>query len=371
MAFSFIEETKLLAVLFFFMGGILFSCTSREPSISDGDGAQATKTPTIVQLSVMTTDHGSGTPPPHITRISTQFSETPTNFPTHLGVSTQISSIDGMMMVYVPAGPFLMGSSDEEVDYAIENCIPEEHPEYECPRSWFKDEQPQHEVYLDAYWIDQTEVTNDMFERFLNETGATAEVIVGKAVGKIYFIDTLFSQVDHKDGIWYTAQTYDEHPVAGVTWNGASTYCEWAGKHLPTEAQWEKAARGTEGWIFPWGDEGIDCNRANYGGCVGDTTPVGDYPEGASPYGAQDMIGNVWEWVQDWFEEDYYSQSPYVNPVGPIISEEPIMGWPHVLRGGWALGDPRDTYTHRTTARWLNAPGYGSEVIGFRCVSSP
>ncbi|NLI41381.1 MAG: SUMF1/EgtB/PvdO family nonheme iron enzyme, partial [Caldisericales bacterium] len=174
---------------------------------------------------------------------------------------------DEMLMVYVPAGEFEMGDEDGALD-----------------------EQPVHTVYLDEYWIDQTEVTNGQYERCVAADSCT--------VPKSSYSSTRDS--------YYGNRSYADYPVIYVDWNQADAYCKWAGGRLPTEAEWEKASRGTDGRDYPWGDS-IDENHANYDGNIGDTSEVGRYPKGASPYGALDMAGNVWEWVSDWYAEDYYS----------------------------------------------------------------
>jgi formylglycine-generating enzyme required for sulfatase activity len=236
-------------------------------------------------------------------------------------------------MVYVPAKEFIMGSSNAQVDIALALCN-----EYlgGCQRSWFSGEQPQHPVSLDAFYIDKTEVTNAQY-RACVEAGACDAP---------------------SDTIYYDDPNYAQHPVVYVNWYQANAYCRWAGKRLPTEAEWEKAARGNDWRTYPWG-EGIDCDHARYGECGGQTVPVGSKPKGASPYGALDMAGNVWEWVSDWYAPDYYSQSPRYNPTGPDSGQE------RVLRGGsW------DNVPHllRGANRAWRGPDYRSYSVGFRCV---
>ena len=186
-----------------------------------------------------------------------------------------VSPIDGMKMVYVPAGEFQMGSEDGE-----------------------DDEKPVHTVYLDAFWIDQTEVTNTMYARCV-EAGACGS---------------------------FGSSEFDDYPVSSL-WQDARNYCEWVNRRLPTEAEWEKAARGTDERMYPWGNT-IDESYANYSQNVGGTTPVGSYEKGVSFYGAYDMAGNESEWVADWFDENYYSTSPSSNPLGPNSGEF------RVARGG-------------------------------------
>jgi formylglycine-generating enzyme required for sulfatase activity len=171
-------------------------------------------------------------------------------------------------MLLVPAGEFIMGSSDSDPDAA-------------------DDEKPQHTVYLDAFYIDETEVTNAQYRACVEAGACNAPA------------DT--TDYDHAD--------YAQHPVVYVSWGDADAYCLWAGKRLPAEAEWEKAARGTDGRTYPWG-EGIDCDHAQYSECGGRTVPVGSKAKGASLYGALDMAGNVWEWVADWYDSGYYSKSP-------------------------------------------------------------
>lgn len=199
-------------------------------------------------------------------------------------------------MVLVPAGEFTMGSRKDD-------------------KTAEKDERPAHLVYLNAFSIDQYEVTTSRFAEFLRETK--------RAVPKYWS-----EQVPQQHG---------NKPVVGVDWNDADAYCAWAGKRLPTEAEWEKAARGTDQRLYPWGNQPPNEQRANVNRCCdfkdyGVLTDVGSYEQGKSAYGAYDMAGNVWEWTADWYEENYYSTSPARNPKGPSSGEY------RVLRGGsWAL----------------------------------
>lgn len=224
-------------------------------------------------------------------------------------------------MVYVEAGPFNMGSD-----------------------LYQRDEQPIHQVTLDAFFIDITEVTN-------------ADYAKCQRSGKCHS-----PHRNKKATRGESIQTGPNYPVVAITWFDAQGYCKWAGKRLPTEAEWEKAARGTTGNPYPWGKE-IDCKHANYNRCeVNHPQPVGSYPDGKSPYGALDMAGNVMEWVSDWYDSQYYSKSPARNPTGPDD------GVKKALRGG------SYDYTFssvRTSFRFADLPRNWDLKYGFRCVKSP
>jgi formylglycine-generating enzyme required for sulfatase activity len=231
--------------------------------------------------------------------------------------------------VTIPDGKFLMGSSDEQVTKALKIC----------PHCDFSNEQPQHWIDLPEYQIGKYEVTKLQYAQCIK-----ADICV---VGSAFTEDRAL------------------HPVLNVSWYDANAYCEWVGGRLPTEAEWEKAARGTDGRIYPWG-ESIDCSLANYYGkdngndyCVGDTTPVGSYPAGVSPYGVYDMAGNVWEWTSS-----LYQSYPYDSADG---RENMISSDNRVLRGG--SGFHGDGYA-RSAYRYNHLPSYFNPDIGFRCARS-
>ena len=233
--------------------------------------------------------------------------------------STMISEKDGMAMVYVPAGEFMMGSDNGDLD-----------------------EQPIHKVYLDAFWIDQTEVTNGMYIMCVED-------------GLCTFPSSLRSQI--RD-YYYANTKYNDFPVVYVSWEQANNYCAWSNKRLPSEAEWEKAARGTDQRTYPWGED-IDCSKANYSTfCVGDTVAVGSYSDGVSPYGVYDMAGNVWEWVNDWYSATYYQNASTNNPTGPGT------GPGRIFRGGGWLNSAVGA---RTTIRSGDNPEFTHSYLGFRC----
>jgi eukaryotic-like serine/threonine-protein kinase len=239
--------------------------------------------------------------------------------------STQVSDKDGMTLLYIPAGEFLMGAAESD-------------------KQAFDNEKPQHKVYLDAFWIDQTEVTNAMYAKCMKAGVCHAPSSIQSSTRTSY----------------YGNPQFDTYPVVYVDWNDATAYCQWAGGDLPTEAQWEKAARGNDERTYPWGNQSPDKTRLNYNMEVRDTTQVGTYPTGASPYGALDMAGNVWEWVADWYGETYYTRSPDRNPTGPVSGTE------RVLRGGsWDYEDEPSIV--RISARLVSRPGYQYDYDGFRC----
>ena len=232
-------------------------------------------------------------------------------------------------MVLVPAGPFVMGRDDRA---GIER--------------------PAHTVALDAYYIDQYEVANQWYAAFLNEMGNQFE-------GLANWIEANDPDLHVRliDGVWQVDPGYENYPMNEMTWYGARAFCEWRGAYLPTEAQWEKAARGTDGRTYPWGEE-ISCDLANYAGCVYAAVPVDSYPEGVSPYGVYNMAGNMMEWVADRYQESYYASSPADNPSGPETGDF------RIIRGGSWINNSGNL---RTTHRYPKLPVLTYTSVGFRC----
>ena len=239
-----------------------------------------------------------------------------------------ITGKDGVSMVLIPAGEFQMGSSNGD-----------------------DDEKPIHTVYVDALYMDKYEVANAQYRKFIEATGH-------REPGR--WNDFRFNQANQ--------------PVVGVSWHDAMAYAQWAGKHLPTEAEWEKAARGgLKGTMYPWGDsiDLIHKSKANYGNIVGRTTLVGKYA--LNGYGLYDMTGNVWEWCLDKYDSNFYSKSPKRNPfsggsIASVISNFTNIITSRVLRGGsWV--SPSNSM--RVANREGSNPTYSYDGFGFRCVMRP
>lgn len=242
-------------------------------------------------------------------------------------LSEEITDEKGVTMRLVPAGEFKMGVEQGQQEAG-----------------------PVHAVYLDDFYIDKYEVTNVFYQACVDAGACDLP----------------------KSLEYYDDPYYQDYPVGNVDWYMASAYCEWRGGHLPTEAQWEKAARGTDERLYPWGNE-ISCREANYldnsvpKSCVGGLVKVGSYPSGVSPYGVYEMAGNALEWVADWYEGDipyedrYYANSPASNPQGPETGDRKIV------RGGSWWNIPYDL---RTTTRNWDTPYVFGAIIGFRCAKS-
>lgn len=220
--------------------------------------------------------------------------------------------VDGSTLIYIPAGDFTMGDGINEFA---------------------------HNVALDEYWIQQTKVTNRMYEQCVKTGLCTAPT-------------------QELGGPVFSNPQYANNPVIGVTWDQAQAYCAWSQGRLPTEAEWEKAARGENENVYPWGNADPTCDLLNFGNCVGRTTDVSAFPEGASQYGLFDMAGNVFEWVGDWYGEGYYRESPPANPTGPQSGEYRVV-----------RGSSFETSSSQTASaiRRFNEQGDGGRDIGFRC----
>jgi formylglycine-generating enzyme required for sulfatase activity len=239
----------------------------------------------------------------------------------------EIKDKKGAVMRLVPAGEFKMGVADAQ-----------------------QEARPVHTVYLDGFYIDKYEVTNTLYKACVDAGSCTSP----------------------KSVEYYQSPSYADFPVVNVDWNMANDYCTWRGGHLPTEAQWEKAARGTDERIYPWGNE-ISCKNANYfdnsipQDCGGGLVKVGTYTDGVSPYGVYEMAGNVLEWVADWYDGDvpiddqYYTNSPASNPQGPATGDRKMV------RGGSWRNIPFDL---RTTTRNWTPPTDFHFTIGFRCAKA-
>ncbi len=263
---------------------------------------------------------------------------------TPVQVQTRHTENGQVDMVYVPQGSFWMGSTTDD-------------------RYAYQSEMPQREVTLDAFWIDATEVTNARYAACV-EAGACRPPTAFGMIKKNSM--TRPSYYDNPD--------YADFPVVYVDWESAQTFCQWAGKRLPTEAEWEKAARGTDGRMFPWGNKNVTGRLANLADVntdydwsirfvddgYADTSPVGYYPAGVSPYGALDMAGNVWEWAADWYDETYYQTGPLINPTGPQTGDYKS------LRGGcWQSSN----WGIRAPVRSRLDPKIGYSYVGFRCAA--
>ena len=282
----------------------------------------------------------TATPAPSETPVPTQIQSSPTPESTPTPVTLKISSTDGMTQLFVPAGTVKMGG----LDILTEN-----------------DELPAHDVTLSAFWIDQVEVTNGMYGLCVK--------------GNVCRLPVKLNSDNRAD--YFGNSEFQDYPVIQVTWYDANAYCQWAGRRLPTEAEWERAARGDDMRTYPWGGEPPNDKNSNANNTVGDVTRVGSYAAGASPFGALDMAGNVWEWVADYYSPNYYAESPKENPTGP---KNGGLNHLRVIRGG-SFQD--DLFNVRVSNRGYEVGpdpsalpnessyyGQSSVKIGFRCANN-
>ncbi len=231
-------------------------------------------------------------------------------------VDKKTSTMDGMVQVFIPEGEFIMGTTHNH-DFS---------------------DSPEHTVYLDAFWMDKVEVTNAMYLKCLQNGGCTTPV---------------------SDNFYYDNWIYRDHPIVYVSWGQASAYCQWADRRLPTEAEWEKSARGTDRRLYPWGGKAPNPRLANFSeSLIQESVSSFRYPLGASPYGVLNMAGNVREWVADWFDPDYYSYSPYANPKGPESGTERSLRSASYNENGPEIA---------ITNRYNHEPESAGLSRGFRC----
>ena len=245
--------------------------------------------------------------------------------------TTAAGANDGAEMTRIPAGLFLMGRDDGPID-----------------------ERPQHRIHLPEFFIDRLPVTNSQFARFLAVTGSQ-----GPGGERWYDIDDNDARIHVRAGKWQADPGFEDHPVIEASWFGAMAYCQWSGKRLPTEAEWEKSARGTDARKFPWGNDPPDRTRAHFRAGWNDFRPVGSFLKGASPYGVLDLAGNGWEWVSS-----AYLPYPYGAADGREDLKRDLV---RVTRGGGQDSAAEElTATHRGSHVSRNFRS-GHHNIGFRC----
>jgi formylglycine-generating enzyme required for sulfatase activity len=320
--------------------------TEQPPLPTEAPRATEMPAPTATPTAALPADTPTATPPP--TATPTPVVESP---PAEAAAGqTWLRPGDEMVMIYYPGGPFDIGSSEEDLAGAVQLCELD-RGQGRCDREWFHDEYPRHAINVDAFWLDSTEVTNGQYAAFLNHAGNQIE-------GGVRWLDiedesSLIEQIDES---FRPKAGYEQHPVIEVSWYGALAYCQWAGGWLPSEESWEYAARGPERREFPWGDEMPSCQRANVLDCHESVQPVGALPDGATPHGAQDMAGNVFEWVTDWSHP--FPGSPYENPdFGTTFK---------IVRGGSWSFEPY--YTRSAHRAYALMPDIRDDFVGFRCV---
>lgn len=249
-----------------------------------------------------------------------------------------MANLETQKMVLIPEGEFLMGSDENDKESNF-------------------DEKPKHKVYLDSYYIGIYPVTNKDYSKFI-EIGGYKNPKFWSKEGWNWLTKGNICVIEEPE-YWKDKRfNKSDQPVVGVSWYEAEAYCNWKGAVLPTEAQWEKSARGTDGRIYPWGNDNPDKTYLNYNDNIGKPLPVGKFPKGKSPYGCYDMCGNVWEWVYDWYDSNYYKKNIYKNP------KNITPGIYRVVRGGsWFYCDSNFIKVAR---RGRIEPGFRDVDLGFR-----
>ncbi|MBI9046198.1 MAG: SUMF1/EgtB/PvdO family nonheme iron enzyme [Anaerolineaceae bacterium] len=342
------NKTVLIFTIILFVV-IIVSCSSQAPA--EPENPPATTAENATDMPVEPQAAATNVP----TKESQVTEEDPTSEPTEIPQPTateaeptpsgiRINEKDSMEEIFIEAGEFIMGSIDKEAKIYIEGG--RAYPEV-----------PQHTVYLDSYWIDKYEVTNGQYALCVDDGVCKPPNYTRSYTREFYFGNP----------------EYDNYPILYIDWFMAGEYCEWAGRRLPTEAEWEKAARGTDGRKYPWGNDpitddkanfcDIDCPKThaneNYNDGYPDTAPVGSFPAGASPYGVMDMSGNAWEWTNT-----IVRPYPYDANDGREIY---VTNEERVWRGGtWSNG----TWWIRSSVRYRSVPTYWYGNLSFRCAAS-
>ncbi|KAA3664755.1 MAG: hypothetical protein DWQ04_04070 [Chloroflexi bacterium] len=316
---------------------------SMEALTTSSSNLQETKTPT-----------NTPTPPPATETPTPTPSHTPTVTPTETPDTMPkmiLREQDGMQMVLIPADTFLRGSNEDDVLSA-------------------SDEQPQREIQINDFYIDKYEVNVEQFAAFLKRLGTYQRACDNRdctAPRNLAGYTNYLEEQDLGDGtIQYFPMTgFANYPANHISWYGAKNYCQSVGARLPTEAEWEYAARGTDGRIYPWGNTAPDETLAVFQSDSFDNMkPVDALPDGASPFGILGMAGSLWEWTSDWYDETYYPEAPLNNPQGPET------GFARVVRGGaWPYNNQVERI--RTSNRYSLTPDFISSTVGFRCVRDP
>jgi formylglycine-generating enzyme required for sulfatase activity len=288
---------------------------------------------------------------------------TPTPILTQISPNEAIRNQDGSEMVLIPEGEFLMGASG--LDF-------HSHAYYE------------HKVYLSTYWIDKYPVTKEQYTNFFNDFMQTDQYESFFSKGMFTIDDDVEVRLAilmpsdpyilYEDGVYKVDEKYANHPATYISYAAAYYYCNWAGARLPTEAEWEKAARGVDDRPYPWGYDEDYIGKANINNVQQEdhagydfniyTTPVDQYPDGVSPYGVYDLVGNTYEWTGDWFSATYYDNSPYQDPQGPSVNQDNLV---KIFRGSAWLTEP--DWMHLSNRNFLSITMSGSS-IGFRCAAN-
>lgn len=336
------------------------STPTTEPPAESATVAAPTTAPATAPATATPTAPATLLPTPTLAPTAT-----PTPLPSPTALPVEVIVPHGSMLL-VSGGFFQMGAAADDL---LTEC---QRFTVSCRRDWFLAAEPVHSVLLAPYYLDSHEVTNTAFVEFLNAVGGESAECQGQTC-----IDPAASRIAWENGIAVVSADRAQHPVTGVTWYGADAFCKWRDSRLPTEAEWEKAAAWDDAAmtarLYPWGDEfhgkylnfcdaTCDAPQANlsYNDGFSVAAPVGNYPDGRGASGHDDLAGNVWEWVADWFDPGYYATSPGADPTGPEAGEQ------KVVRGG-SWNDA--AYFTLAAVRLPSPPDNTDATLGFRCAA--